>query len=92
MKIQKKNKNLNKKICNIKFCFGKKKSRTHISEFLFKNSFVFSVGIGCSDMVPKAIALKGKSKSNFVLTPTLRLFQPLAQTQPPKLFPEPLRP
>jgi len=57
MKIWQKNEKLipDKKIHNIKFRSGKK-SRTHILEKKFKDSFVFSAGIGCSDMVQKAIA------------------------------------
>jgi len=61
MKIQKKNKKSisDKKICNIKF-----RSGTHISEIIFKDSFVFSAEIGCSDMLQEAIAIFWVSTSS----------------------------
>jgi len=56
----------NKKIRNIENSFQKKKSRTHfvkgsaegifICTYFFKDIFTFSAGIGCGDMVQKAIA------------------------------------
>ena len=45
----------NKKILNIKFR-SRKNNLEHILEKNFKDSFVFSAGIGCSDMVQEAIA------------------------------------
>jgi len=44
-----KNENIpDKKNPKYKISFWKKKSGTHISEIIFKDSFVFSAGIGCA--------------------------------------------
>jgi len=47
---------LDKKICNIKFRLKKKIQKTYFGK-IFKDSFIFSAGIGCSNMMEEAIAI-----------------------------------